>query len=53
MRLSHERALSLVCTIALGSGLVTSIAGRARVQAAMQDHELCTEVVESADGAPG
>jgi hypothetical protein len=51
MRMPHERALSLVRGFALGSGLVTSVAGTTHIAAAMQDHELCTEVVESADGA--
>jgi hypothetical protein len=51
MRMPHERARSLVRSIALGSGLVTSVAGTTHIPAAMQDHALCTEVVESADGA--
>jgi hypothetical protein len=51
MRMPHGRARSLVRSIALGSGLVTSVAGTPHIAAAIQDHELCTEVVESADGA--
>ena len=33
------------------SGLVAGVVGTTPIPAAMQGHELCTEVVESADGA--
>ena len=47
----HERLRALLRGIALGSGLVASIAGTTHIPAAMQEDALCTEVVESATGA--
>jgi hypothetical protein len=37
--------------IGLGSGLAAGAVGTTSIAGAMQEHELCTEVVESADGA--
>jgi len=51
MRITHARLRALLCSIAVGSGLVASVAGTSPVAAAMQEDALCTEVVESADGA--
>jgi hypothetical protein len=47
MWISHDGLRS----IAVGSGLCASLAGTTQIPAAIQEHELCTEVIESADGA--
>jgi hypothetical protein len=51
MWMPHDRLCGVVRSIAVGSGLVASLAGATQIPAAMQEDALCTEVVESADGA--
>jgi len=51
MWMLHDRLCGVVRGIAVGSGLCASLAGTTQIAAAIQEHELCTEVIESADGA--
>jgi len=51
MWMPHDRLCGVVPSIAVSSGLFASLAGTAQIPAAISDHELCSEVVESADGA--
>jgi hypothetical protein len=51
MWMLHDRRCGVVRGIAVGSGLLASLAGTTQIPAAIPQHELCTEVVESADGA--
>jgi hypothetical protein len=51
MWMPHDRLRGVVRSIAVGSGLFASLAGTTHIPAAIPEHELCTEVVESADGA--
>jgi len=52
MWMPHGQLRALVRSIALGSGLIAGVAGTTQIPAAIQEHELCTEVVESADATP-
>jgi hypothetical protein len=51
MWMPDDRLCGVVRNIAVGTGLVASLAVTTQVPAAMQEDALCTEVVESADGA--
>jgi hypothetical protein len=51
MGMLHDRLCGVARSIAVGSGLFASLAGTTQIPAAIPEHELCTEVVESADGA--
>jgi hypothetical protein len=51
MWMLHDRLCGVARSIAVGSGLFASLAGTTQIPAAIPEHELCTEVVESADGA--
>jgi hypothetical protein len=51
MWMPHDRLCGVVCSIAVSSGLFASLAGTTQIPAAIPEHEVCTEVVESAGGA--
>jgi hypothetical protein len=51
MWMPHVCLYGLVRSIAAGAGLFASVAGTTQTPAAMQEHALCTDVVESAEGA--
>jgi hypothetical protein len=51
MWMLHDRLCGVARSIAVGSGLFASLAGATQIPAAIPEHELCSEVVESADGA--
>jgi hypothetical protein len=51
MWMLHDRLCGMARSIAVGCGLFASLAGATQIPVAIPEHELCTEVVESADGA--